>query len=141
MLISCYKILIVYVKFSESWLWNASYHWLMMMNKQSNYNIQSLLSSKKINLTVNSEILLAYPNEIDGIITNWNIFDIYRTASEPRGKLMIDVVNKTFGKWGNRLWKFDKRSNLGNLTLNVVTIVSTYSFKFPKRIILSSIKL
>lgn len=69
-------------------------------------------------------MLLAYPDEVDDIITNWHIFDIYRTAFEPRGNLMIDVVNKTFKKWGNRLWKFDKRTNLGNLTLNVVTIVS-----------------
>jgi len=117
-------MLIVHVKFSESWLWNASYHWLMVMSKKSNNKIQSFLSTKKINLSISSEILLAYPNEMDGIITNWHIFDIYRTAFEPRGKLMIDVVNKTFGKWGNRLWKFDKRSNLGNLTLNVVTVVS-----------------
>lgn len=116
--------MIIYVKFSESWLWNASYHWLMMMRKYSNNNIQSFISSKKINLTVSSEILLAYPNEMDD--TNWHIFDIHRTAYEPRGKLIIDVVNKTFGKWGNRLWKFDKRSNLGNLTLNVVTIVSIF---------------
>ncbi|XP_022164576.1 glutamate receptor ionotropic, delta-2-like [Myzus persicae] len=113
-------------KFSESWLWNSSYHWLMIMSKKSNNNIQSFVSSKKINLTIDSEILLAYPNEMDGIITNWHIFDIYRTAFEPRGKLMIDVVNTTFGKWGNRLWKFDKRSNLGNLTLNVVTIGNPY---------------
>jgi len=96
----------------------------MVMSKKSNNKIQSFLSTKKINLSISSEILLAYPNEMDGIITNWHIFDIYRTAFEPRGKLMIDVVNKTFGKWGNRLWKFDKRSNLGNLTLNVVTVVS-----------------
>jgi len=94
----------------------------MMMSKTSNNNIQIFLSSKKINLTVSSEILLAYPNKIDD--TNWHIFDIYRTAFEPRGKLMIDVVNKTFGKWGNRIWKFDKRSDLGNLTLNVVTVIS-----------------
>lgn len=124
MFISYYTFVIIYVKFSESWLWNSSYHWLMIMSKKSNNNIQSFVSSKKINLTIDSEILLAYPNEMDGIITNWHIFDIYRTAFEPRGKLMIDVVNTTFGKWGNRLWKFDKRSNLGNLTLNVVTIVS-----------------
>jgi len=96
----------------------------MVMSKKSNNNIQSFLTSKNINLTITSEILLAYPNVMDDIITNWHIFDIYRTAFEPRGKLMIDVVNKTFGIWGNRLWKFDKRSNLQNLTLNVVTIVS-----------------
>lgn len=95
----------------------------MMMSEKSN-NIQSFLTSKNVNLTISSEILLAYPIMMDGIITNWHIFDIYRTAFEPRGKLMIDVVNKTLGTWGNRLWKFDKRSNLENLTLNVVTIVS-----------------
>jgi len=96
----------------------------MMMNKNSKKNIQHFLTSKKINLTINSEILLAYPDELDDIIINWNIFDVYRTAYEPRGKLIIDVLNTTFGKWGNRLWKFDKRSNLENLTLNVVTVVS-----------------
>lgn len=118
------NILIVCVKFSESWLWSASYHWLMMMREKSNNNIQSFLTSKNVNLTISSEMLLAYPIMMDGIITNWHIFDIYRTAFEPRGKLMIDVVNKTLGMWGNRLWKFDKRSNLEKLTLNVVTIVS-----------------
>ncbi|XP_025200887.1 probable glutamate receptor [Melanaphis sacchari] len=116
-------------KFSESWLWNSSYQWLMVMSKISNdniINIQSFLTSKNINLTINSEILLAYPNVMDGTIINWRIFDIYRTAFEPRGKLMIDVVNKTFGMWGNRLWKFDKRSNLENVTLNVVTVSNPY---------------
>ncbi|XP_027836912.1 ionotropic receptor 75a-like [Aphis gossypii] len=112
-------------KFSASWLWSASYHWLMMMSEKSN-NIQSFLTSKNVNLTISSEILLAYPIMMDGIITNWHIFDIYRTAFEPRGKLMIDVVNKTLGMWGNRLWKFDKRSNLENLTLNVVTVGNPY---------------
>jgi len=109
----------------------------MMMSKKSNNNIQSFISSKKINLTVSSEILLAYPNEMDE--TNWHIFDIYRTAYEPRGKLIIDVVNKTFGKWGNRLWKFDKRSNLGNLTLNVVTIVSIV-LNFKEQLFFSSME-
>ncbi|KAF0756485.1 ionotropic receptor 75a-like, partial [Aphis craccivora] len=120
------NILIVCVKFSESWLWSASYHWLMIMSEKSNNNIQSFLTSKNVNLTISSEVLLAYPIMMDGIITNWHIFDIHRTAFEPRGKLMIDVVNKTLGMWGNRLWKFDKRSNLENLTLNVVTIGNPY---------------
>jgi len=76
-----------------------------------------------MNLTVNSEVLLAYPEEINGVINEWHIFDIYRTAFEPRGLLMIDTVNKNFKKWGNRSWKFDKRSNLENLTINTVMIV------------------
>lgn len=118
-----FKLLLI--QFSESWLWNASYHWLMMMANNSNKNIQSFLTSKNINLTTSSEVLLAYSrDEMNNNITKWDIFDIYRTAFKPRGKLMIDVLNETFGKWGNRLWKFNKRTNLENLTLNVVTIVS-----------------
>lgn len=95
----------------------------MTMENNSNKNIQSFLTSKNINLTVWSEVLLAYPDE--AYFTNWHIFDVYRTAFEPRGKLMIDIVNETFGKWGNRIYKYDKRSNLENLTLDVVTIVRT----------------
>lgn len=95
----------------------------MLMENNTNKNIQSFLASKKINLTICSEVLLAYLEKTDGINTNWHIFDVYRTAFEPRGQLMIDVLNETFGTWGNRLWKYDKRSNLENLTLNVVTIV------------------
>lgn len=93
------------------------------MAQNSDRNIKSFLTSKNINLTISSEVLLAYTQESNNIVTNWQIFDIYRTAFEPRGQLMIDVVNKTFGKWGNRLWKYDKRSNLQNLTLNAVTVV------------------
>lgn len=95
----------------------------MVMDKYSNIDIQNFLSSNNINLTVGSELLLAYPDEIDEIMINWRIFDVYRTAFEPRGQLMIDAVNATFGKWGNRLWKFDKRSNLQNLSLNAVSVV------------------
>lgn len=113
----------VFIKFSESWLWNSSYHWLMMMKNKSNKNIQKFLTLKNINLAVNSEVLLAYPYDMDDVFINWHIFDVYRTAFEPNGQLMFEVVNETFGKWGNRLWKFDKRSNLQNLTLNVVCIV------------------
>lgn len=93
------------------------------MAQNSDRNIKSFLTSKNINLTISSEVLLAYAQESNNIVTNWQIFDIYRTAFEPRGQLMIDAVNKTFGKWGNRLWKYDKRSNLQNLTLNAVTVV------------------
>ncbi|XP_025424044.1 glutamate receptor ionotropic, delta-2-like [Sipha flava] len=114
-------------EFSDNWLWNSSYHWLMIMEKNSNKNIRSFLSTKNINLTVWSEVFLAYPNNtMYGIFKNWHIFDIYRTAYEPRGQLMIDVVNETFGKWGNRICKYDKRSNLENLTLDVVTIGNAY---------------
>lgn len=95
----------------------------MMMENNSNKNIQNFLSSKNIRLTVWSEVFLAYANTRYGIFKNWHILDIYRTAYEPRGQLMIDVVNETFGKWGNRIRKYDKRSNLENLTLDVVTIV------------------
>lgn len=100
----------------------------MLMKKTANKNIQSFLTSKNINLTINSEVLFAYPDEINDTFTNWNIFDVYRTAFEPRGQLMIDALNETFGKWGNRLWKFNKRSNLENLTLNVVSVVSIYIY-------------
>lgn len=114
-------------------MWNASYHWLMMMAQNSRKEIHGFLTSKNINLTISSEIILAYPDETNYTATNWHIFDIYRTAFEPRGQLMIDVVNETFGKWGNRFWKFDKRSNLQNLTLNVATIVCTYfGFRLKK---------
>lgn len=95
----------------------------MVMEKYSNTNIQHFLTSKNINLTICSELLLAYPDKIDEIIINWRIFDVYRTALEPKGQLVIDAVNQTFRKWGNRLWKFDKRSNLQNLSLNVVSVV------------------
>lgn len=95
----------------------------MFMESDSNMNVQSFLTSKRLNITVSSEVLLSYPAKANGIVTNWHIFDVYRTAFEPRGQLMIDVLNETFAKWGNRLWKFDKRSNLQNLTLNTVTIV------------------
>lgn len=95
----------------------------MIMKTDSDEDVQGFLKLKNINLTVNSEVLLAYPTNTNDIDFGWHIFDVYRTAYEPRGQLMIDVVNDTFGKWGNRLWKFDKRSNLENLTLNVVTVV------------------
>lgn len=95
----------------------------MLMGNNTNKNIGSFLASKNIKLSISSEIILAYPDKTDDINTNWHIFDIYRTAFEPRGKLKIDVLNETFGTWGNRLWKYDKRSNLENLILNVATIV------------------
>jgi len=99
----------------------------MMMENDREINVQSFFTLKNINLTVSSEVLLAYPEVTDGVMVvgnNWRILDVYRTAFEPRGKLVVDVMNETFEKWGNRLWKFDKRSNLDNLTMNVVTIVS-----------------
>lgn len=119
-------------------MWNASYHWLMMMENDRKTDVESFLTSKNINLTVSSELLLAYPGDVDDEFVpvvvvsenEWRIFDVYRTAFEPRGKLVVDVVNETFGKWGNRLWKFDKRLNLANLTMNVVTIVSVCIFFF-----------
>lgn len=96
------------------------------MENSLDKNIQTFLTSKNINLTISSEVLLAYPYQLGNIITDWNIFDVYRTAFEPRGQLLIDVINTTFGKWGNRLWKYDKRSNLQNLELNVTTVVSMH---------------
>lgn len=98
------------------------------MERNSNKNIQYFLTIHKINLSITSEVLLAYPDETDGININWNVYDVYRTAFEPRGTIMIDVLNETYKKWGNRLTKIDKRSNLRNLSLNVVTVVRIYLF-------------
>ncbi|VVC25721.1 Hypothetical protein CINCED_3A000625 [Cinara cedri] len=122
---SCNKDWMLF-QFTESWLWNASYHWLMMMETSSNKTIQSFLASKNINLTIDSEVLLAYPDETDKNMFSkrWHIFDVYRTAFKPRGKLVIDVLNETFGQWGNRLWKFDERLNLQNLTVNVAALIN-----------------
>lgn len=72
-------------------------------------------------------MLLAYPDEIDEIMNNWRVFDVYRTVFEPRGRLIISVLNETFEKWGHQLWKFDKRSDLKNLTLNAVAM---YVYQF-----------
>lgn len=96
-----------------------------MMGIYKNKNVQSFLTSKNINLTVDSEVLLAYPDEIDdnNSIISWHIVDVYRTAFEPRGRLIVDVLNESFGQWGNRFWKFDKRLNLQNLTVNVASLV------------------
>lgn len=124
----CHHLFKSCTKFSENWLWSANYRWLMIMETNSTRNIKRFLKSKRMNLTVNSEVLLAYPGEINGVINKWHIFDIYRTAFEPRGLLIIDTVNKTLKKWGNRSWKFDKRSNLENLTINTVMIVRTWFF-------------
>lgn len=95
----------------------------MIMETDSNNNIQSFLTSRHINLTIDSEVLLAYPDETDD--NSWHIYDIYRTAFEPRGRLVVDTLNETFRQWGNRIWKFDKRSNLQNLPVNVAAVVRT----------------
>lgn len=102
----------------------------MIMEINSTRNIKTFLKSKRISLTVNSEVLLAYPDETNNVVNKWHIFDVYRTAFEPRGRLMVDTVNKTYRKWGNRSWKFDKRSNLENLTINAVMIVCSSVFFF-----------
>jgi len=111
----------------------------MIMEHDRETNVQRFLTSKNINLTIDSEVLLAYPREMNGIMVvsnNWHIFDVYRTAFEPRGKLVVDVLNETFRKWGNRLWKFDQRSDLDNLTVNVVTIVRIRFFSNNLRLII-----
>lgn len=93
------------------------------METDSHKNIHNFLASKHINLTIDSEVLLAYPDETDD--NSWHIYDVYRTAFEPRGRLVVDILNETFGRWGNRFWKFDKRSNLQNLPVNVAAVVCT----------------
>lgn len=111
----------------------------MIMEHDRETNVQRFFTSKNINLTIDSEVLLAYPREMNGIMVvsnNWHIFDVYRTAFEPRGKLVVDVLNETFRKWGNRLWKFDQRSDLDNLTVNVVTIVRIRFFSNNLRLII-----
>lgn len=120
----CFLIKLKCIQISESWLWRTEYRWLMIMDENLDDNISNFLSIKNIKLTLDSEVQLAYPKDENGIINKWHIFDVYRTAFEPRGQLKIEILTNTLGKWGNRLWKFDKRYNLENLTLNVVTIVS-----------------
>ncbi|XP_050540390.1 uncharacterized protein LOC126905038 [Daktulosphaira vitifoliae] len=112
-------------EFSSTFYWNSSYHWLMIMKDNT---IPKFLNQKKINITVDCEIILAYQY---GLKQNeWFLYDVYRTAYEPRGVLVVEELNYTmFGRWGNRSWKFDKRRNLKNLTLNAVTLV--YSYDIP----------
>ncbi|XP_050540389.1 ionotropic receptor 75a-like [Daktulosphaira vitifoliae] len=125
---SCYKN--AEFEFPRNYHWNSSYHWLMIMEKRVSYDISKFLNQKKINLTVDSEVILAYQMELNN---TWLIYDIYRTAYEPRGELVIEALNySSFGKWGNRSWKFDKRRNLRNLTLNAVIPINSYGISANK---------
>ncbi|XP_050432669.1 uncharacterized protein LOC126840772 [Adelges cooleyi] len=114
-------------EFVERHYWNSSYHWLMLMDLNANDGIEYFLSHHNISLTVYSEVILAYPIErtFDKDGYKWRLYDIYRTAYEPRGQLVIDELNRIAGKWGRRSWKYDKRSDLKNLTLNAITLVNT----------------
>ncbi|XP_050432665.1 ionotropic receptor 75a-like [Adelges cooleyi] len=94
-----------------------------MINQHRGINeIDRFVKIKNISLNLDSEVFYAHW-ETD----KWQLYDIYRTALSPRGRLIVGIVNETlYGKWGLRSWKYDKRTDLHNLTLNVINVANPY---------------
>lgn len=77
----------------------------------------------KIELTLESEVIWAeYSTEI-----GYELFEIYQTGVIPYGVIVTKkMTNNGEHNWKYRSWKYDKRSNLHGLLLNVTAVVSLY---------------
>lgn len=110
--------------------WNSSYHWLIIVDNynKANDEVDNITETVRLKLNFDSELFIAFLSQRklkSNIINEIKHYDVYRTSEGARGQLISTVMNESsYGQWGNRLWKYDQREDLKNMTLNVALVVS-----------------
>lgn len=119
----CYTFLIFLLKFSASQIpYNISYFWLSIANgSQIPKNIL-----KPLPLTIDSEFTLALADEIND---HYELYDVYNPSYRHGGELNVTYS----GYWNEQeglknflqQYKYLRRQNLNQMTLNVSIVVIT----------------